>query len=214
MQLAAQGEKPDAPDAAVGTAFTYQGQIKRNGALFTGTCAMQFKCGTPASAGAQQGSTLNVSAVAVTGGVFTVRLDFGNQFKGDARWLETSAKCADDAGFTTLPRVAVNPAPYALGLMPGAQTLGNIPGSGGIFRAVNNGPGAALVGLANGSTGTTYGVLGNAFSPNGYAVLGYANGGATGVRGESDSSGAGVSGRNQQVQASTVKARFPKASAA
>jgi hypothetical protein len=192
----AQANKPDAPDAAVGTAFTYQGQIKRNGALFTGTCDLQFKLWDASSAGTQQGSTLNVNAVSVTGGVFTVGLDFGNQFKGDARWLETAAKCADDAGFTTLPRVALNPAPYAVGLMPGAQTLGNISGSAGIYRAVNLGPGAALVGLANSATGTTYGVLGNAFSPNGYAVLGYADGGATGVQGWSDSSGVGVWGRS------------------
>jgi hypothetical protein len=190
----AQANKPNVPAAAVGTAFTYQGQIKRNGALFTGTCDMQFKLWDASSAGLQQGSTLNVNAVSVNGGVFTVGLDFGNQFKGDARWLETAAKCADDAGFTTLPRAALNPAPYALGLMPGAQTLGNISGSAGIYRAVNLGPGAALVGLANSSTGTTYGVLGNAFSPNGYAILGYADGGATGVHGESDSTGPGVFG--------------------
>ena len=194
--VAAQPNAPNAPDAAVGTAFTYQGQIKRNGALFTGACDMQFKLWDASSAGTQQGSTLNVSAVSVNGGVFTVGLDFGNQFKGDARWLETAAKCADDAGFTTLPRVAVNAAPYALGLMPGAQTLGNISGSAGIFRAANTGPGAALVGLATSSSGTTYGVLGNAFSPNGYAVLGYADGGATGVQGWSDSSGTGVWGRS------------------
>ena len=84
---AAQGEKPETPDAAVGPAFTYQGQIKRNGALFTGTCNMQFKLWDAGTAGTQQGSTLNVNAVSVNGGVFTVGLDFGNQFKGDARWL-------------------------------------------------------------------------------------------------------------------------------
>lgn len=192
----AQSNKPNVPDAAVSTAFTYQGQIKRNGALFTGTCDMQFKLWDAVTAGIQQGLTLNVNAVPVNNGVFAVELNFGNQFKGDARWLETAAKCADDAGFTALPRVALNPAPYAIGLMPGAQTQGSLAGSAGIFRAVNTGPGAALVGLATSSTGATYGVLGNAFSPNGYAVTGYADGGATGVQGWSDSSGAGVWGHS------------------
>jgi hypothetical protein len=194
--VAAQQNAPDTPDVAVGTAFTYQGQIKRNGTLFTGTCDLQFKLWDAASAGTQQGTMLPVNAVSVNNGVFAVQLDFGNQFKGQARWLEPAAKCADDAAFTTLPREPLTPAPYAIGLMPGAQTLGNIPGTAGIFRTVNDGPGAALVGLANSSTGATYGVLGNAFSPNGYAISGYADGGATAVQGWSDSSGVGVWGRS------------------
>jgi hypothetical protein len=78
--------------------------------------------------------------------------------------------------------------------MPGAQMQGSIPGPAGILRATNTGQGAALVGLATSSTGATYGVLGNAFSPNGYAVTGYADGGATAVYGVSDSTGAGVWG--------------------
>jgi hypothetical protein len=93
-----------------------------------------------------------------------------------------------------LPRVALNPTPYAIGLMPGLQTIGSLSGTGGIIRATNNGQGAALVGLANSATGTTYGVLGNAFSPNGYAVWGYANGGAIGVTGVSAANGNGVQG--------------------
>ena len=83
-----------------------------------------------------------------------------------------------------------------MSLIPGAQMLGSIPGTAGVLRVTNNGAGAALLGLANSATGTTYGVLGNAFSPNGYAVSGYADGGATAVQGWSDSSGVGVWGRS------------------
>jgi hypothetical protein len=194
---AAQANTPNAPDAVVGTAFTYQSQIKRNGALFTGTCDMQFKLWDDPAAGTQQGSTLSVNAVNVDTGIFTVELDFGNQFKGAARWLETSAKCADDADFTTMPRVALNPTPYAIGLMPGAQMEGSITGTAGILRATNNGDGAALVGLANSAAGTTYGVLGNAFSPNGYAVWGYGSNNATAVRGFAAGGGTGVWGSSE-----------------
>jgi hypothetical protein len=197
--VAAQPNAPNAPDAAVGTAFTYQGQIKRNGALFIGTCDMQFKLWDASSAGTQQGSTLNMNAVSVNDGVFTVGLDFGNQFKGDARWLETAAKCADDAGFTTLPRVALNPAPYALGLTPGAV----ISGTGSLGVMVNTPNGNAIVAYGKKDTYAT--IYGSDDSLNGgYAVYGvstkgvgvFGNSGQSyGLRGESISStGAGVIG--------------------
>jgi hypothetical protein len=192
--VAAQSNKPDTLNAAVTTKFTQQGQLKRNGALFTGTCDMRFTLWDAATAGTQLASYTPPAQVPVSDGVFTVEIDFGAQFKGDARWVQTEAKCADDAGYASLPRVALNPTPYAIGLVPGSQTIGSLGGTGGIIRATNNGEGAALVGLAASSTGTTYGVLGNAFSPNGYAVWGYANGGAIGVAGVSAANGNGVQG--------------------
>jgi hypothetical protein len=191
---AAQSNGPNAPDVAVTTKFTYQGQIERLGALFDGACNMRFTLWDAAAAGMQQASYAVPAPVTVSDGVFAVEVDFGAQFKGDARWIQPETQCADDAGYQNLPRVALNPAPYAIGLMPGAQMEGSIAGTAGILRASNTGEGAALVGLATSATGTTFGVLGNAYSPNGYAVWGYANGGATGVRGFSASTGAGVWG--------------------
>jgi len=193
---AAQASGPNAPDAVITTKFTHQGQLKRNGVLFNGTCDVRFTLWDAATFGTQLATYTPPTLVTVTDGVFAVEVDFGNQFKGDARWIQTEAKCADDTGYTALPRVTLNPAPYAIGLMPGAQMLGSIPGTAGVLRVTNNGAGAALLGLANSATGTTYGVLGNAFSPNGYAVSGYADGGATAVQGWSDSSGVGVWGRS------------------
>ena len=192
----AQGDKPDGSDVAVGATFTYQGQIKRNGALFNGACDMRFTLWDAATGGLQVAAYTPPTQVPVTGGVYTVEVDFGNQFKGEARWIQTEAKCADDTGYTTLPRVALNPTPYAIGLIPGAQVSGNIAGTAGVLRVTNNGAGAALLGLANSSTGATYGVLGNAFSPTGYAVSGYADGGATAVYGYSNAGGAGVVGES------------------
>lgn len=191
---AVRAETPQAPDVAVASTFTYQGQIKRLGTLFTGTCDLEFRLWDSATGGLQQGSMLPVAGVSVDNGVFAAELNFGNHFIGQARWLEPAAKCATDTGYTTLPRVALTATPYAIGLMPGAHVQGNISGTAGVLRVSNEGPGAALLGLANSSTGATYGVLGNAFSPNGFALLGYADGGAVGVRGESDSTGAGVWG--------------------
>jgi hypothetical protein len=45
----AQTNKPTAPDVAVGTAFTYQGQFHRSGTLFTGPCNLQFSMWDAAS---------------------------------------------------------------------------------------------------------------------------------------------------------------------
>ena len=191
---AAQSSGPNVPEAAVTTKFTHQGQLKRNGVLFDGTCNMRFTLWDAATAGVQQASYTVPAPVTVNEGVFAVEVDFGAQFRGDARWIQTETQCADDASYQNLPRVALNPTPYAIGLMPGAQSIGSLSGTGGIFRATNNGEGAALVGLANSATGVTYGVLGNSSSPNGNAVWGYAINGGTGVHGVSGSSGPGVWG--------------------
>ena len=102
--------------APLGTAFTYQGQLKKNGASVSGTCDFQFKLFDAASAGTQVGSAVSANAVPVMNGLFTVQLDFGaGAFSGDARWLEVAVKCAGDSAFTTLtPRQALTATPYAL----------------------------------------------------------------------------------------------------
>lgn len=188
-------EGADATQAALTSAFTYQGNLKKSGQPVSATCSFQFSLWDAASAGAQKGTTQTINNVAVQAGVFTVQLDFGSQFTGDARWLETAVKCARDGSFTTLtPRQPLNAVPYALSLRPGAQVTGASNTTDGIVRATNSGQGAALVGMATSSTGTTYGVLGNAFSPNGFAVWGYGEKGATGVRGAATANGLGVWG--------------------
>ncbi len=192
--VAAQGSQTDAPQAAITTKFTQQGKINRDGVPYTGVCDMRFTLWDAATAGNQLATYTPPTQVPLTDGVFAVEIDFGAQFTGEARWVQPEAKCADDVAYTNLPRVALNATPYAIGLVLGSQTIGSLSGTGGIIRATNNGQGAALVGLATSGTGTTYGVLGNAFSPNGYAVWGYAGGGATGVQGVSVGSGNGVNG--------------------
>ncbi len=84
---AAQPNQPEAPAAAITTKFTYQGQLKRDGALFNGTCDMQFDLWDADNGGAQLATYTPPAQVNVTDGVFAVELDFGAQFKGEARWL-------------------------------------------------------------------------------------------------------------------------------
>ncbi len=100
------------------TNFTYQGSLTISGTLATGSYDLQFKLYDQLSGGALQGwpSTVTVSGVTVTAGVFTVELDFGAvAFPGAARFLEIGVRPAGSGGFTTLaPRQQLSSTPYAI----------------------------------------------------------------------------------------------------
>ncbi len=111
------------PTALAGTAFTYQGQLKNNGALVNGSCDLAFRLYDDASAGTLVGSPIT-QTIPITNGLFTTQLDFGaNAFTGDSRWLDLQVRCPTGVGgFTALsPRQPLTPAPYALAL-PGLYT--------------------------------------------------------------------------------------------
>lgn len=99
------------------TAFTYQGQLKRNGAPLTGTADFRFTLWDAASGGAQVGPTLLVSGATLTSGLITAELEFGpGAFAGEGRWVEVAVRAPAGSGsFITLsPRQSVSPTPYAL----------------------------------------------------------------------------------------------------
>ncbi len=105
----------DVSQAALGTAFTYQGQLKTGGAGVTGSCDMAFRLFDDAAIGNQVGTPVT-QTVAMNDGLFTVQLDFGaSAFNGQARWLKIDVRCPSGSGdFTTLaPRQPLTPAPYA-----------------------------------------------------------------------------------------------------
>ena len=110
---------------ALGTTFTYQGQLKSGGSPFSGSCSMAFRLYDDLTAGAQVSGAITTT-VAVAGGVFTVPLDFGaGAFNGQARWLAIQVKCGADPGYSPLiPRQPLTPAPNALAL-PGLYTQQN-----------------------------------------------------------------------------------------
>jgi hypothetical protein len=91
--------------AATGTAFTYQGQLKKDGSPVNGTCDFQFSLwdaagsGSPPIGGNPIGIT-QTATISVTNGLFTAQIDFGaDAFQGDARWLAP----------TSLPSAGVGP---------------------------------------------------------------------------------------------------------
>ena len=110
------------PAAAVGTSFTYQGQLIVNGAPADGVCNLQFALFAAASGGSPL-ATVGPLAVAVDKGVFTAGLDFGANFAGADRWLEITAACPGNATEVLAPRQPITAAPYALF----ANTAGTVP---------------------------------------------------------------------------------------
>jgi hypothetical protein len=106
--------------------FTYQGQLKKGADAISGNCDMAFRLYDQVMGGNQVGDAITTT-VPVSNSLFTVQLDFGNVFNGDARWLEVAGKCGADASHATLaPRQPLTAAPYALY----APTAGSVPWTG------------------------------------------------------------------------------------
>ena len=103
---------------SLGTAFTYQGQLKNASGPVTGSCDFQFSLwDSLANVSGQIGTTQSKSNVALSNGLFTVQLDFGQSaLGGDARWLGIAVACpAGNGNYTPLdPRQPLTAAPYAL----------------------------------------------------------------------------------------------------
>ncbi|HUW14713.1 MAG TPA: hypothetical protein VM537_33645 [Anaerolineae bacterium] len=103
-----------AASTAMGSAFTYQGQLKAGGNPVNDTCDMAFRLHDEASNGTQVGTAISTT-VPITDGLFTVQLDFGaSAFDGDARWLGIKVKCPGDVGYGQLSRQALTATPYSL----------------------------------------------------------------------------------------------------
>ncbi len=111
----------------VGSALTYQGELRQSGAPGAGPVDLRFRLYTAETNGSQVGPEVALNNAALTGGRFTASLDFGaSAFGADARWLEIDVRSPAGAGaFVTLtPRQPVTAAPYALGLrLPLVETV-------------------------------------------------------------------------------------------
>lgn len=135
----------------LGTAFTYQGQLTNADNPATGLHDMRFQLFTAASGGTQVGATVCLDAVNVTDGMFTVSLDFGQQFDGNQRFLQVSvradstpANCASGTYTALTPRQPLTAAPYAL----------KVPGvDGNSLNAADGSPVDALFVDNNGRVG-------------------------------------------------------------
>ena len=112
---------------AQGTVFTYQGLLMDGGQPANGNnYGMVFYLYDAATNGNVLGNE-GIVSVTVSNGVFTVPLDFGNQFNGSPRWLEIAVQ-KNGGDFTVLaPRQPVTPAPYAIYANTASNLSGTIP---------------------------------------------------------------------------------------
>lgn len=197
-RVQAQGPGPGlqevlAPQSAVDTAFTYQGRLIDDSTPVEGTCNFGLSLyGSPTEVD-QIGTTQDKPDVSVSNGYFTITdLDFGaGAFDGNARYLEIAVDCG--GGPATLePRVALNAAPYAHSLRPGAKVEGT---STVLQLSTSATSGNALDVSASASSGNAAAVYGSSISPDGAGLSGYNESSGYGVYGRS-TSGHGVYGRS------------------
>ncbi len=100
---------------AESTEFTYQGRLLDNSFPPTAIYDFQFSLWDSLASGTQQGTTQAITGVAVSNGIFTVRLDFGANFPGAARFLEINVRQAGGGAYTPLtPRQPLTSTPYAI----------------------------------------------------------------------------------------------------
>ncbi len=145
------------------TGFTYQGQLKKNGTPVNGTCDFQFSLYDRSSTTTpvQLGTTETQTGVAVNNGLFTVILNFSNQFGADAfngqgRALGIQVRCPAGSGsYTNLTSISRQPlwaAPFAQTLRPGSKIVGSIATGGEMLRIDNTGTGGGLTIISHAGT--------------------------------------------------------------
>ncbi|MGH7993500.1 MAG: hypothetical protein ACREDQ_08285, partial [Limisphaerales bacterium] len=176
---------------AQGTAFTYQGRLNDGGAPANGSYDLTFALFNTNITGTALGGTLTNSATAVSNGLFTVTLDFSNQFDGTPRWLQIGVRTNSTSSFTPLsPRQQLTPTPYAIfangasnlsGMLPASQLAGTLPPSA--FAGYTN-----TVALTNGGnlfsgtfSGLFSGIFNGSFFGNGGGVTNVSVTNLTGV---------------------------------
>jgi hypothetical protein len=144
--------------SAQGTAFTYQGRLTDNGSPASGSYDFRVRLASDALGNNFVAGPLFSNAVPVSGGLFTLRLDFGaGIFTGSNYWLQLDVKATNVGSYSTLtPLQALTPSPYAIfagtasnlsgtvaaaqlsGALPSAQLAGTYSSAVTLNNAANN----------------------------------------------------------------------------
>jgi hypothetical protein len=139
---AIEGKAVASPLAPTGTGFTYQGRLMENGSPASGEYDFIFTLYDAQTDGVQIGQESSLFNQPVSGGLFTVIVDFGAQaFDGNARWIEIAIRAPEQDLYQTLtPRQPVTPAPYALFALKtkGYQNVVTVAKSGGDFTSIQD----------------------------------------------------------------------------
>ena len=183
--LALAGLAPDAlAQIPVGSALTYQGELRTSGQPAAGPVDLRFTVFDAAAAGTQIAPPIERLNVALAQGRFTQELDFGPVFGADARFLEIEVRSPPGAGayIVLTPRQRVTPAAVsqfslqALGATNATQLNGQAPSFYQNASNITAGtlPGARLGGAyANALTlGNLTNQISGVFTGNGAGISG------------------------------------------
>ena len=156
---------------AQGTSLTYEGRLDVTGAPATGAYDLTFTLFDSSTNGNQQGNTVTNLATGVTNGLFTVIIDFGNEFPGAARWLEIGVRTNGGGTFSTLaPRQQLTSTPYAVQAVNAAAAsvaaTASSVAAGNITGTLSTAQLPASV-ITNGASGVT---VSGTFSGNGAGI--------------------------------------------
>ena len=201
------------PQGPITTEFTYQGRLTDDAGnpIDDDLCRFRFEL-YDGDTGGLPLTSQELYPVAVSKGLFTVKLSLGDNFDGNERWLKVQVKCTGDESFVELsPRQKLTATPYALYAANADRLDGqhaaafSLPGHNH-WSENWSGTETGLI-LQGGTTGlwgggTSYGVRGSTASTGAFdsGVFGEATapagiGAASGVRGSSAApTGAGLMG--------------------
>jgi hypothetical protein len=168
---------------AADTAFTYQGRLNDGAAPASGVYDLRFLLFDAATNGSLVTPPITSSNIAVTGGLFTVTLDFGTgAFNGLDRWLQIDVRTNGGSNFVALlPRQPITPAPHAIfSTRAGTVTNGSIDtaqlAAGAVTRAKIASNAVDTLQLADGAVTTPKLAFGAVDTPQ------IANGGVTTIK--------------------------------
>jgi lysophospholipase L1-like esterase len=148
---------------AQGTAFTYQGRLNVANVPANGSYDLAFTLYATNTGGAAIAGPVTNLASAVSNGIFTTAIDFGNVFTGGACWLEIAVQTNGGTGFTVLaPRQPLTPVPYAITAsnVTGPLALAQLPAA----VVTNGAAGLNLIGNFSGNGAFTSLTVGTNFS--------------------------------------------------
>ena len=129
----------------LGTAFTYQGRLSDATNAAKGNYDFRFALYDVSDGGSPITGMLTNALAGVSNGYFTVTLDFGGAFDGNARWMQIWVRTNGSGMFMKLmPRQPLTPGPYALHAANAGLLEGQ--GSSAFAPATNSGVYVAKIG--------------------------------------------------------------------
>ena len=164
------------------TTFTYQGKLSDGAMAASGTYDLGFALYDADTGGTLIGTAITRPNVTVSGGIFTVQLDFGAAAfaAGANRFLQIAVKKTTETSFITLtPRQQLTSSPYSIrtisagvsdalsancvscvtnaqiNSVDGAKVTGTVTNAANATTATTAGSVTGTVAIANGGTGST-----------------------------------------------------------